>query len=272
MNPTEPDPNNPSGAAPYRVESLARITGTSKGERWFRSLVQYTSDVVMILEADGTVRYVSPAVERVLGYRPEEMVGTLALDYVHPEDVEYMSRSFAQTLEKPGVHPPIEYRARTADGSWRHMEAIRSNWLDDPHIAGVVANVRDITERKEAEEEKARQARNAQLRADVSTALAEGGTLPSILQRCTKSMVGHLDAAFARIWTLNEEENVLELQASAGRYTRLDGAHSRVPVGEYKIGRIAQERQPHLTNGVVNDRRIHDREAAKREGMVAFSG
>ncbi|MDP9478867.1 MAG: PAS domain-containing protein [Actinomycetota bacterium] len=75
----------------------------------------------MILEAGGTIRYVSPAVERVLGYRPEEMVGTLALDYVHPEDVEHMRESFAETLKKPGVQAPVEYRVR--DGSWRHMEA-----------------------------------------------------------------------------------------------------------------------------------------------------
>src|SRR3712207_2707267 len=117
-----------------------------------------------------------------------------------------------------------------------------------------------------------RQARHAALRADVSATLAEGGTSRRILQRCTKSMVWHLDAAFARIWTLNEAEDVLELQASAGKYTHLDGTHSRVRVGEYKIGLIAQERQPHLTNDVVNDLRIHDREWAKREGMVAFAG
>ena len=92
MNPTEPDPNKPSDAAHPKVEGLARVRGTSRGERWFRSLVQNFSDVVMILEADGTVRFVSPAVERVLGYRPEEMVGTRALDYVHPEDLEYMSK------------------------------------------------------------------------------------------------------------------------------------------------------------------------------------
>jgi len=77
-NPTEPDPNNPSDAAHSRSESLARVRGASRGERWFRSLVQYSSDVVMILEAHGTVRYVSPAVERVLGYRPEDFVGTLS--------------------------------------------------------------------------------------------------------------------------------------------------------------------------------------------------
>jgi diguanylate cyclase (GGDEF)-like protein/PAS domain S-box-containing protein len=152
MNPTEPVPINPSDGAARRVASLARVTGTSRGERWFRSLVQNSSDVVMILEADGTVRYVSPAVERVLGYRPEDLVGTLVFDYVHPEDIEDVSESFAQTLEKPGVQPPIEYRVRAADGSWRYMEPILSNRLSDPHMAGVVANLRDVTERKETEE------------------------------------------------------------------------------------------------------------------------
>jgi hypothetical protein len=59
-----------------------------------------------------------------------------------------------------------------------------------------------------------------------------------------EAVVCHLDGAFARIWTLNERENMLELQASAGLYTRLDGEHARVPVGNLKIGRIAQERKP----------------------------
>jgi len=151
MNPTEPDPTNPSDAIPPRIEGLARGRGTTRGERWFRSLVQNSSDVMMILEADGTVRYVSPAVERVLGYRPEDFVGKLAFDYAHPEDVEYVAKSFAEILQKPGVQPPIEYRVRTAGGFWRCIEVVNSNCLGDPHIAGVVANVRDITERKGAE-------------------------------------------------------------------------------------------------------------------------
>jgi PAS domain S-box-containing protein len=78
--------------------------------------------------------------------------------------------------------------------------------------------------------------------------------------------------AFARVWTLDEEEDVLELQASAGMYTHTDGLHSRVPVGSFKIGLIAQERQPHLTNDVLDDPRVHDKEWARREGMVAFAG
>jgi diguanylate cyclase (GGDEF)-like protein/PAS domain S-box-containing protein len=152
MNPREPDPINPSDAVPLRIEGLARARGTTRGERWFSSLVQNSSDVVMILEAEGTVRYVSPAVERVLGYQPEDLIGTLAFDHVHPEDIDQVSKSLTEILEKSGVQPPVEYRVRAADGSWRHMEAIRCNWLGDPHILGVVANVRDITERREAEE------------------------------------------------------------------------------------------------------------------------
>jgi PAS domain S-box-containing protein len=131
---------------------------------------------------------------------------------------------------------------------------------------------RDVTERKRFEEVRTRLARQAELRADVSAALTESGALRGILQRCAEAMVRHLDAAFARVWTLNEEEDMLELQASAGMYSHLDGPHSRVPVGKYKIGLIARERRPHLTNGVVNDPRVSDKEWARREGMVAFAG
>lgn len=130
----------------------------------------------------------------------------------------------------------------------------------------------EIEERRRAEEELSRKARHAALRADVSAALAQGGTLQQMLQRCAEPIVEHLDAAFARIWTLEAAENVLALQASAGMYTHLNGPHSRVPVGEKKIGLIAQEKKPHLTNDVLSDERIGEKEWARREGMVAFAG
>ncbi|MBC7933023.1 MAG: GAF domain-containing protein, partial [Rubrivivax sp.] len=111
------------------------------------------------------------------------------------------------------------------------------------------------------------------LGADVGGALAESGApLQHTLQRCAEAVVQHLDAAFARIWTLDHDEDVLELQASAGMYTHLDGPHGRVPVGMFKIGLIALERKAHLTNSVVGDARVGDQEWAKREGMVAFAG
>jgi PAS domain S-box-containing protein len=114
--------------------------------------------------------------------------------------------------------------------------------------------------------------RLAALSAEVFTALARSETLPEMLRHCAESFVKHLDAAFARVWTLDEAGQVLELQASAGLYTHLDGPHARVPVGKFKIGLIAEERRPHLTNDVLHDPRVGDKEWAAREGMVAFAG
>ena len=81
-----------------------------------------------------------------------------------------------------------------------------------------------------------------------------------------------MGAAFARIWVATKDGRFLELHASAGMYTRLDGAHRLVPVGHLKIGLIAQERTPHITNDVINDPRLSDRDWARVEGMVAFAG
>ncbi len=107
---------------------------------------------------------------------------------------------------------------------------------------------------------------------EVSEALIQSRAFQESLQLCTQSLVTHLHAAFARIWTLNQHTGILELQASAGLYTHLKGHHSRVPVGMLKIGLIAAERQPHLTNSVIGDPRVSDQEWAQREGMVAFAG
>lgn len=135
-----------------------------------------------------------------------------------------------------------------------------------------IDNSRLYHESKRAGEELKRRARQAALGADVGRAFTEGDRLQNTLQRCAESIVRHLNAAFARIWTLNAEENALELRASAGMYTHLDGPHRRAPVGSFKIGLIAQERAPHLTNDVQNDPRVSNREWAAREGMVAFAG
>jgi PAS domain S-box-containing protein len=110
------------------------------------------------------------------------------------------------------------------------------------------------------------------LQAEIGIALLATASLPEMLRLCTEAIVTTLDAAFARIWILNPKENVLELQASSGLYTHLNGAHGRFPVGRYNVGLIAQERIPHLTNSVVGDARIDDQEWAEREGMVAFAG
>lgn len=113
--------------------------------------------------------------------------------------------------------------------------------------------------------------REALLR-DVLVALTSGDDLHDTLQRCAQAVVERFDGAFARIWTLDQNSQTLHLQASAGMYTHLDGAHSSVPVGELKIGRIAAQRKPHLTNDVLHDSQISDPQWAREHGMVSFAG
>src|SRR5581483_745715 len=114
--------------------------------------------------------------------------------------------------------------------------------------------------------------RQVAVQADVHSALATENSLRGILQACTEAVARHLDAALARIWVITKDKRVLELQASAGMYTHLDGAHSRVPVGYLRIGLIVQERTPYVTNDVVNDPLLSDSDWARDEGMVAFAG
>ncbi|MBA2620101.1 MAG: GAF domain-containing protein [Acidobacteria bacterium] len=141
---------------------------------------------------------------------------------------------------------------------------ISENKLSESHANG--------SEQKRAGEILNEVGRLARLNSDVSLALVESNSLKNILRLCAEAVVRNLDAAFARIWTFDASENVLELQASAGIYTHTDGAHARIPIGKFKIGLIAAERKPHLTNRVVGDERVADQKWAKRERMVSFAG
>ncbi len=121
------------------------------GEEKWRALIRYASDLTVILDADGTIRCESPAVERILGFRPEDRVGTNAFDDLHPDDTGPVRERFAELLERPDERVSTEYRVRDKDGVWHHFEAIGTNLLDKPVVGGTVINTRDITERKRAE-------------------------------------------------------------------------------------------------------------------------
>ena len=128
-------------------------TDLRRSEERFRSLVRNSLDVNMIVAADGTIAYESPAVERVMGYRAEDRVGRPALDTVHDDDRLRLQRLFLMVARKPNAEATAELRARHADGSWRAVEAVVKNLLADPAVGGVVANYRDVTARKELEDE-----------------------------------------------------------------------------------------------------------------------
>jgi len=115
-------------------------------------VVEHATDVVTLLGADRRVSYVSPAIERVLGYRPEERVGAGAFELLHPEDLTKVEGLLLECWRTPGSPVSAEVRMRHKDGLWRHVEATVTNRLDDPSVEAVVVNWRDLTKSKETEE------------------------------------------------------------------------------------------------------------------------
>jgi len=115
--------------------------------RLLQILIENAVHITAIIDRDGTLRYVSPAVERMLGYTPASLVGKGMSTVVHPEDQPSME-CLAQPRAQGGPTQLSQFRARHKDGSWRVMEAIVTNRLDDPLVGGIVVDARDITERK----------------------------------------------------------------------------------------------------------------------------
>ena len=123
-----------------------------KSEERFRALFENASDAVAILDAEGIMVYESTSVERILGYRPEELIGKSVLDLIHQDDLPEVTAKFASFLNDPTAGESMQLRLRHKDGSWRWVEGVANNLLDNPQVRGIVANYRDITDRKKADE------------------------------------------------------------------------------------------------------------------------
>ncbi|MBX3356902.1 MAG: response regulator [Phycisphaeraceae bacterium] len=135
-----------------REDDLRRARAASEQrEVYFRSVIEQSSDAVLIVAPDGEIRYVSPAITSMLGRSPDELIGTSAFDLVHPDDRPAARESHERVI-KLGVSPIVRLRCRHADGSWRDIEAAGSSLLDVPAVAGIVVVFRDVTEKRRAEE------------------------------------------------------------------------------------------------------------------------
>jgi diguanylate cyclase (GGDEF)-like protein/PAS domain S-box-containing protein len=130
--------------------ALAEDLHQRQSEARFRSLIQNASDLILILSSDGDLRYVSPSIQRILGRTPEEVIDTTVSDWVHPDDKFRMLDALSRCLEASELTPMTELRLAHSDGSWRYVELIGNNLLDEPTVSGLVFNARDITERKRA--------------------------------------------------------------------------------------------------------------------------
>ena len=232
-------------------------------------------DCIITMDADGRVIEFNAAAERTFGYTKADAIGRALTDLIIPPPLRDAHAAglarYLATGEGQLIGKLIKMTAMRSDGSEIPVElaitAIRSDKA--PIFTGVL---RDITERNRTEGAIRQRAQLSALGAAVGLSLTHTDSVAGALQQCAEALVTFTGAAFARIWTLNEREGVLELQASAGLYTHVNGPYGKVPLGQFKVGRIAQDRKPHLTNAVIGDPEVSDQDWARREGMVAFAG
>jgi PAS domain S-box-containing protein len=121
-------------------------------EQRFRALIEHSTDIIGLIEADAGVRHLNPAFEAILGYRVEDWLGKNIFTLVWPDDLPAAEALFARSLAAPGEVVTGQLRARHADGPFRWLEGTVTNYADDPATRGIVFNCHDITARRQAEE------------------------------------------------------------------------------------------------------------------------
>ncbi len=127
-----------------------------ESERRFRALVENSTDGVSLIELDGTMIYTGPSTNRILGYESREMIGRNIFEFVHPEDMETARSMFIDMIREPSRTVSALLRLRHSDGSWRWIEHVSKNLINESSVQAVVSNYRDVTERRMAEESQTR--------------------------------------------------------------------------------------------------------------------
>jgi PAS domain S-box-containing protein len=148
-----------------------------ESERYFRTLMEQSSDIVVLIDMETRLLYASPSIERVLGFTPDEILGQRMFELLHPGDLELVMNTVRDGIAVPGTVRRLEYRFQHKDGSWRFLEGVGRNLLDAT-IGAIVVNARDVTERKIAE------AQQEDLVRQLQAALAEVRSLRGILPIC----------------------------------------------------------------------------------------
>jgi PAS domain S-box-containing protein len=141
------------GASQDITEKKKAEDALRKSELLFRTLVEKGSEIIVMINAEGNVTYVSPSSEKVLGYKYEDRIGKNALEHIHPDDIPGVIAALQKLGERPGAVDSANWRHLHADGTWHWLDGVATNLLHDPAIRSIILNFRDITDRKKMEDE-----------------------------------------------------------------------------------------------------------------------
>jgi PAS domain S-box-containing protein len=250
-------------------DALSReLQALRRSEAVLRDFVETSTISLHWVGADGTILWANQAELDLLGYANEEYIGRNISEFHADEAVINDILACLSRGETLRDHPA---RLRHRDGSIRHVLINSSVLFEDGKFIHTRCFTRDITALRQEQETREEQGRLDAVAARIGKYLVERRSLAEMLCNCAEALTGQLGAALARIWTLNEKDNALELQASAGLKTCPHGDRACIRDGSHVPGRVAEQRKPHLTNQVIGDPQVPDQDWARKEGLRAFA-
>ena len=245
-----------------------------QSERKLRALVENSSDAIVLVGARGDVRYQSPPANRILGYplNPTPQSQANLFDRIHPDDQPDARRSFALILEDPTRIITAQYRVQHNDGSWRWLEIVGKNMLDDPVVSAIVANYRDITGRKQAEEQIRRQLQYLSALHEVGLAIIDSLDLKITAGVILEKTTAELGVDAAAIFLLGEDGQSLKFLDGRGFRSRA------VEQGQWTLGNgfagsvLAHRQRVNRKDLSSNGDGLNPSGLLKEEGFVSYVG
>ncbi len=185
-------------------------------ENRFRALVENSSDGIVVFNAAGIITYRSAANTRILGYTNDEALSGTVVDQIHPDDLPQVRDQFIQLLKKRVSHVSLQYRHRHADGSWRWLQGVATNLLDEPSVQGIVANFRDISERKQDETQIRRNAARAEALANAAARLNAQLDLNAVLKAVCEETARALNVQVVAVSLYDSERDLFSVVSCCG--------------------------------------------------------
>lgn len=226
----------------HHAQVLRERSALQASEKRFRALIENSAEGVTLLDENGKILYASPSIDRIFGYQPSDTLHRNMMEYIHPDDLPKVLNVMKEILQQPEKTFSVELRALHQRGSWLWVDVLGQNLLGDPAVRGVIVNVRDITERKLAEERIHRQVERLNSLRTVDMAITTSLDLRVTLAVLLEHMISQLGVHAADILLYQPHAQVLAYAAGRGFRARTVEA-TRMRLGESYAGHAALERR-----------------------------
>jgi PAS domain S-box-containing protein len=241
-----------------------------QSETRFRSLIENSSDEISILDASGRLLYESPSSNPMLGYRSSEFIGKNLLQLVHPDDQERVQQILDKLIRDPNLHPRDKFRLSHSNGTWRWIEAVGTNLLDEPSVRGIVINYHDVTQGVQAEEKIQKQLTRLNGLRVIDIAIASSLDLNVTLDIVLQQAISLLAVDACAVFLVNTELQTLDFTACRGFHSHVR-YQTRLSLGRgYAAQAVLERKTIHISNVLEQDNDLAETRHLTNEAFVDY--